>query len=552
MNSTTSVNWTLIEERLLGVHSPFAIEDIWSQGTMCRGYRNAPKSLFEVYQKAINRGERTFIVTLHKRATYGEIFAEAARFSRALALHFKVQAHARVAIVLQEGVAWASVFIAVTSLGAVAVLSSGASWNNLQQECSVADCRIAICDAPPDDATLNASSGIVFVSLSHLKTMSDDKNAGKLVLPSVDPEQACCVVFSSGSTGKPKGIMLSHMGVITGLFNMMLASAFANAGRSQISAGRHPATPCVLVLSDLSHASAYSQFLLMLIFGGSLIYLPSATIADIKQYIKREKITAISGGSWAQICNLLEEIKLEDDLSSVYSVNASGAHPKPKFIALIKEKLPNVSISAAYGMTETNGTLCSINELELGERPGCSGRIVPTVECKIICPDGRTLGPNLSGRIFVRGAMSMLGYCGSSGGLKDGWFDTGDVGYLTTDRYLYVQDRQDRFVNAGVHQVSFENIEEMAEECQGVAEAVAFALEGNSPLCLAYVRQRNVMGVFESLAAHMRARLPALSFNLRQFEIDEFPRTRSGKVNYVDLRAKIHLETDVQCGNVIS
>ncbi|HWM60715.1 MAG TPA: long-chain fatty acid--CoA ligase, partial [Rhizomicrobium sp.] len=420
---------------LLQDNSPFALTTARVAGRNQAIFRYGAKTLTEIYRKAARLKDAPFLVNDTGAITYEALFQQAAAHAALFAGRGIVKGM-RVPLAPHNDAGWIASFIALTSLGATAVLINGSSMKSLHQV-AAAECDTAIVDNPPDPTqkTVISENGSAAVQSDQIKLPESE----------IDPEQEACIAFTSGSTGDPKGAILTHRGMTTGLMNMMLAGAMAARGapgaRQPMT---RPVTPSVLLRTPLSHVSAYMQVLLMFMIGGRVV---RSDRADICQLIADHQITSVTGISDAEIAMLLAATS---GLGPLRSIAVAGRSLPAKLRRTLRENLPGLGVGSGYGLTETNGLVSAISNSELDSRPLAVGPVLPTVECRILGKDGEACSAGESGQISLRGAMLMKGYCNAprhatpDDRSTGGWFNTGDIGYLSNDGYLHVLDKSDR------------------------------------------------------------------------------------------------------------
>jgi acyl-CoA synthetase (AMP-forming)/AMP-acid ligase II len=197
----------------------------------------------------------------------------------------------------------------------------------------------------------------------------------------------------------------------------------------------------------------------------------------------------------------------------------------------IREKLPALGLGAGYGLTETNGLVCAVGNVELDTRPHTSGPPLPTVMCRILGKDGSVCAAGKSGEIQLSGAMMMRGYCGAEDAMG-GWFATGDIGYLSDDGYLHVIDKEDRFLRDGDDYISCREIEDATREIAGFLDVAALAVDNGEDGQLVIVTAPGIED-FSGIRASLAQQFPSRIIDRARFVVAEhLPRTASGKIAY--------------------
>ena len=141
-----------------------------------------------------------------------------------------------------------------------------------------------------------------------------------------------------------------------------------------------------------------------------------------------------------------------------------GASPMPRtLLTRLLGALPETEIIQGYGMTEGCTILTTLRDAEhrRGERLTSAGQPLPGVELAAVGPDGEVLPSGEVGEIFARGGNFMLGYLNkpkeTAQALRDGWYHSGDVGYLDAEGFLFLVDRaKDMIISGGENVYSVE------------------------------------------------------------------------------------------------
>lgn len=434
-------NVDLMERQLTGTDSPYALKEVQFDGASCQIYEHAPRSLNDIYQKAQIMGDAPLIRIDEYVLSYGETFRKAAAFAVYIRNHFGVTASSRIAISVLEPSAWIIAFVAITSMGATAVLIGVDDPNDAQHRIRISRCSLLVTDGPVGMSDPGGMAGTRVMAVQDFLSRRGDLcvEASWLSLPS---QREAIISFTDKTTGTSKGVIQTHLGVITGLMNMILSGLLARA-ETEDADWRAPSVgqpPCTLMLSPLCYIGGYGQLLLTLMLGGKLVFTSNRTASSLSELVDSQQLVSIAGINDVQ---LRELVRLKPDPGSLISIGRHGAALDAGLLAEVSERWPAVTVTTGYGMTETAGAIAVIAGESLRRKPASSGRILPSVQIKIVANDGRPLAIGELGEIYVRGASLLRGYCTERGDeqpLNDGWFKTGDIGCLSAEQHLYVLD----------------------------------------------------------------------------------------------------------------
>ncbi|PKL48669.1 MAG: hypothetical protein CVV39_04070 [Planctomycetes bacterium HGW-Planctomycetes-1] len=271
--------------------------------------------------------------------------------------------------------------------------------------------------------------------------------------------ETAAIIFSSGTTGIPKGIMLSHYNILSNI----------NSIRQVIHLTEQDNLCAVL---PFFHSFGFTCGLwLPLIIGGSAVYSANPfDAAEVAANTRRHKSTVIFAPP-AFLANYTRRID-RDDFASLRLV-ASGAEKLQKQQADMFEEKFGLRPLEGYGATELSPVV-SLNFP--GEtKEDTVGKPLPDVEIRIIDPDtGRQLWPDCSGLIMVKGPNVMEGYFDvpekTVEVLKDGWYNTGDIGCIDKDGFLKITGRLARFSKIGGEMVPHLAVEQVLLDGLGTGE----------------------------------------------------------------------------------
>jgi long-chain acyl-CoA synthetase len=237
---------------------------------------------------------------------------------------------------------------------------------------------------------------------------------------------------------------------------------------------------------------------------------------------------------WLRLDNLAER------LGPVRMVLSGSAPLAPEVVDAFTEAT-SVPLHQGYGLTEAapvvTSTLCSV-----ALQSGSVGAALPGIELRLVDETGRVLGGEDPGEIEVRGANLFSGYWpdGSGGVDADGWWATGDVGFLDPSGDLFLVDRVKELVIVSGFNVYPTEVEEVLREVPGVLDAAVVGVEDpeTGEAVVAYVVARDVdaAALGAAVAAHAGERLARFKQPSRIEVVDELPLTVTGKVQKGRLR----------------
>lgn len=222
------------------------------------------------------------------------------------------------------------------------------------------------------------------------------------------------------------------------------------------------------------------------------------------------------------------------DFESV-ELTVSGADKCPDSLRELYREKHGLEIFEGYGATETSPVI-SVNPRD-ANRPGSIGIPIPGTEVKIENIDsGEDCPPGETGKILVKGEGVMQGYLNdieeSLLRIKSGWYDTGDLGYLDEDGYIWHKGRLKRFVKIGGEMISLVMVEETLnavtpEEIECCAVELPDAKRGSRIVAVtsAEIDQQEVV-------KKLGEELPNLALPKKYVTVAEFPRMGSGKTDF--------------------
>jgi acyl-[acyl-carrier-protein]-phospholipid O-acyltransferase/long-chain-fatty-acid--[acyl-carrier-protein] ligase len=213
----------------------------------------------------------------------------------------------------------------------------------------------------------------------------------------------------------------------------------------------------------------------------------------------------------------------------------AGADKTPDWLRESFQKKHDVELLEAYGTTETSPGV-SVNTHE-ANRPGSIGRPLPNAH--VIITDietGKEVPHGKDGKILVKGDLVMKGYFDdieeTSLRIRDGWYDTGDMGMIDEDGYLWHRGRLKRFVKIGGEMVSLVRTETVLEEYlpSGVGCCVVEIPDSRKGARIVAALTKKIDE--KKIIQKMSQKLPPIAIPKRYIVIPELPKMGSGKIDF--------------------
>ncbi|NQT65044.1 MAG: AMP-binding protein [FCB group bacterium] len=337
-----------------------------------------------------------------------------------------------------------------------------------------------------------------------------------------DENSTSVVLFTSGSEKEPKAVQLTHKNIF---HNISTIPKIIDVTEDDVFAGTLP----------LFHVFGITtNFWLPFYLGASIITHAnpldySAIVKSIVDY----KITILIGTP--TFFHGYQRKSKPGELSSIrYAI--AGADKLTEKLRLSFQKDHGIEILEGYGATETSPVV-SVN-VPGANKPGSIGKPLPGVQVKILDREtDKELSAGKEGKILVKGDLIMKGYLGdieeTSMHIHDGWYDTGDMGVIDEDGYLWHRGRLKRFVKVGGEMVSLVKVEEVLTKLlpEGI---ICCVVDVPNPKKGADVVAAVATGEFDrkKILHNMAKELPAIAVPKEFYIIEDIPIMGSGKVAF--------------------
>lgn len=327
------------------------------------------------------------------------------------------------------------------------------------------------------------------------------------------------IIFTSGSTNKPKGIELTFGSLYNSALNSNQLLRYTHSDRW-------------LASLPFYHVGGFSIISRSLVFGIPLIIPESLSTEHLVDSLNKYQPAFISLVS-AQLKKIVDE----------------GISPNPELknclvgggfsdIILIREAYElGWPINLVYGSTETSSFVTALLKDEIMIKPHSVGRAVPTNKIKILDDERNELKPFEVGEIVVQSNAMMKGYMNpeeTSLVIREGFYHTGDIGFLDEDGYLFLEGRKNYLISSGGENVNPLEVENALMKHPDISEAAAFPIKdktwGEIIAAAVVLKKESANLRYEDLKIFLQHNLSAFKIPKKIFIEEQLPKTELGKI----------------------
>jgi long-chain acyl-CoA synthetase len=555
-----------IQTELVSVGNVFELETVSVHGNPLRVFKNAPRTLREVWLTAAQRGDIPYLIFDDVVTT----FSEADKQVRSLAAWLQaqgIQQGDRVAVGMRNYPEWVIAYWATQSIGAVLV-SLNAWWvtDELKYALTDSGARAVVVDGERQDRLSNdvlqeLGIHIVVVTRGEVRegwSLWEEVTGNEQPVirdVSIDTDDIATILYTSGTTGFPKGAAGTHRNYITNMWNGLLGLAVGArvAGVTPSSAPK----PQTVALSTFPffHIAGLCGMNANTNNGVCIITQYKWDAADALRLVEKYKVNTL-GGVPTVVRSFLEHPDFgKYDLSSITAISQGGAPVPPDSVATIeKEFAGKVGAANGYGLTETTAAVIGNSGAAYFAKKDSVGLPFVGTDIRVVNEDGVDLPAGSIGEVWIYGPNNVQGYWNkpeeTAKAFTDGWFHSGDAGFVDEDGFVYIVDRIKDMVLRGGENVYCVEVETVLFEHDAVKDCAVIGLphEKLGEEVAAVIVPADGRGAQDvaALLEFLRSRLAGFKVPSKVFwQVDELPRNATGKVLKKDLRDRYHLiETD--------
>ncbi|KAF2077201.1 hypothetical protein CYY_001521 [Polysphondylium violaceum] len=345
-----------------------------------------------------------------------------------------------------------------------------------------------------------------------------------------EPNDVALFLHTSGTTSRPKGVPLTHENLATSSKNITDTLHLNEQD-------------CSLVVMPLFHVHGLIGVCLSTFYSGGSLVVPVRFSASVFwNQIKQFKVNWYSAVPTIHtiVCSIQSSAPESTKMSNkgiLRFIRSSSSSLSPTLLGTL-ETFFGCPVIESYGMTEASHQMASNPLPQDGTRkPGSVGRGV-NVKISIVNDAGDHLEQGQAGEVCIQGKNVMHGYHNNPQAnidnfTKDGWFLTGDIGFLDAEGYLFLNGRKKEIINRGGEKISPLEVDNALLENDKVLEAVCFGVPDEKygeEIWAAVIPKEGQELTVEELNQFLQKKLVAFKIPKKIILTTEFPKTASGKI----------------------
>jgi fatty-acyl-CoA synthase len=399
----------------------------------------------------------------------------------------------------------------------------------------LADCRARVLIRDPEFAE-RTSPLVSAVGIAHVLETSDltdgTRDAAVYTLVDAASDDPAAVIYTSGTTGRAKGAVLTHQNLTWVALNCLVDYDIVSSD-------------VALMISPLFHVASLGMGALPVILkGGTIVLEKGFDPGRALRLIAQHGVTMLSGVPTTYQLMADHPDWERTDLSTLTKLTCGGSAVPTRILNAYEER--GLHFSQGYGMTETSPGATSLSPSMTRAKQGSVGLPHFFTDVRIARTDDANAETGTVGEIEITGPNVFPGYLNlpeatASAFTTDGWFRSGDLGYLDADGYLYISDRLKDMIISGGENVYPAEVENLIADMPGVTGVAVIGMPddqwGEVPWAVVTVRDGAAVDT-DSVRGFLDGRLARYKLPKKVIVVAELPRTASGKVRKADLRAR--------------
>jgi len=504
-----------------------------------------------IYQSLVNTTKRLpdklAFVDAKATITFQELLRDVDRLAGHLKNHYEIRKGDVCAILCVNSIDFCIAFYAYMKLGVVALpLSTKLKSNELAYQLQHSSVRLLIMDEtwlPNVIHTLESNSRIEVIFSSNGDGSQNGTKLSALLnqesqngeAEEVELADVAAIVYTSGTLGVPKGACITHFGFLHAV----------ESYRRVLGVTQEDRTIIPIPIFNITGLCALMG--LFVDIGGTAYLQPFFNAKQAVKMIEDHQITFLHASPTVFI-KLLEICESNDEIESVRCAACGSSNLPMEVLRRLRGWLPNLHMHTVYGLTETTSpfTIMPDDPLLLN-KPGSSGIPIPGNKLRIWNEQSnREAVPGEVGSILVSGSTVIPSYWNATTEqeqvFSEGWFDTGDIGMVDINGYLYVLDRKKDMINRGGEKIYSLEVENILSSHPDVLECAVVGIPDPVMGERVYAAVRLIPGKNTSesdIKEYLYQKLATYKLPERYCFLCELPRMENGKINKRLLREMI-------------
>ena len=347
-----------------------------------------------------------------------------------------------------------------------------------------------------------------------------------------DPATPAAIVYTSGTTGRPKGAVLTHDNLTSVAVNTVIDYDVVSED-------------VALMISPLFHVASLGMGALPVVLKGATLVLEKGFEAGrALDLVERHRVTMISGVPTTFQLMADHPAWSDSDVSSLRTLTCGGSAVPDRILSAWEAR--GLSFSQGYGMTETSPGATSLGSHMTRSKQGSVGLPHFFTEVRVVDEQGLPVPSGEVGEIQISGPNVFAGYHGLDDATRaattdDGWFRSGDLGYLDADGYLYVCGRSKDMIISGGENIYPAEVESLIADLPGITGVAVIGIPddrwGEVPLAVVTIAPGAQVDT-AAVRAHLDGQVGRYKLPKDVVIVDALPRTASGKVIKAELRER--------------
>ena len=548
---------------ITGPGGPIQLGSVERFGQQLPFITNAPTNLSDyVAFFAAMHGDATFLVEGDERLSFKQVYGAARQVAAGLIEGHGVQRGDRVGLAMRNANAWCVTYIGILMAGGCATLLNG-WWQGGELAAGIddAEARLVIADvqraARLEEPGVQHGAKVITLDIAQpidraIAPITDAGGSAETELPRLTGQDLATILFTSGSTGQSKGAYSRHEAICQAIFNYVTQTASIvhllteDGQMSDIQ-------PATLICTPLFHVTAeVPVFLQSFALGRKLVLMPKWNAEEAMRLIQDEQVNYFVGVPLMSYEILVHPNRQNYDLSTCKSYAGGGAPRPPEHVKRLATEMGEGKPLLGYGLTETNAVGCGIiNENYLAKPMSTGPASKPLVDLAILDDDGNPVAQGGVGEVCIRSVCNFEGYWNNEAATKaaffdNGYFRSGDLGYLDEDGYLFIVDRKKDIIIRGGENISCQEVEAAIYEHPDTNECAVFGLPderlGECVGAVAWMKPGSSVTA-DDLIAFLAARLAPYKVPCQIWmSNDALPKLGSEKIDKVSLRSQYREE----------